>query len=164
MLDILAAQNAHATFFLIATAAQGLGPERLARLVADGHEIAYHSYNHDALEVLQIWGTKEWVEDYDRWVAAMQLLLGKADYEEAVRPYARAPYGLFSAGFLAMAERKGLVWYAWNTDVHEVALVPPKDGTVVLSHVRQSDIAAFEALVSNVDYRIVSIGEYNKAP
>lgn len=160
MLDILSQHDSRATFFLVATASINLGPERLERLVMDGHEIAYHSYNHDDLDILQTWGTREWSEDYDRWVGVMMDLLGPELYAQGIRPYARAPYGLFSTGFIRMSEEKNLTYFGWDTDVHAIHRIPASEGSVVLGHVRQSDLADFEALVSSPIYRVVSLGEY----
>ena len=165
MLDILAENDSHATFFLVATASRRLGPERLARLVEEGHEIAYHSYNHDDLEVLQSWGTKEWSEDYGKWVAAMRDLLGPELYAQGVKPYARAPYGLFSFGFVQMSEDKHLQWFGWDTDVHAIHRIPAQDGDVILGHIRNSDLEVFRALLLDPSYRVVSLSEYlDRAP
>lgn len=165
MLDILAENDSHATFFLVATASKILGPERITRLVKEGHEIAYHSFNHDALEVLQSWGTKEWSEDYEKWVAAMGDLLGPELYAQGVKPYARAPYKLLTSAFVRMSEDNHLQLVNWDTDVHAIHKIPAYEGDVILSHVRNSDLEVFRALLLNPSYRVVSLSEYlNRAP
>ena len=62
LLDLLAAYNAKATFFLVGKCVMK-APESVARLQRDGHELASHSYAH-----LNAWKTTPWqgVNDVQR--------------------------------------------------------------------------------------------------
>ncbi|MEX1068692.1 MAG: polysaccharide deacetylase family protein [Patescibacteria group bacterium] len=164
MLDLLARHDTRTTFFLVTKAVYGLGPERMERLVADGHEIAYHSYGHDDLAVLQTWGTSDWLADYDRWDREMRAFLGEEN-SRAIVPYARAPYGLFSPGFMRMAEEREQLTFSWSATPGSLNRgIPLNEGDIFLFHVRQSDLGLFEDLLSRTEeFRFLSIGEYLQA-
>ena len=160
MLDSLSEYDVQATFFLIATAADQLGAARMRRLVTDGHEIAYHSYRHGVLEDLEKWGSVEWSEDYDHWAESMLSLLGEEQFNQAVRPYARAPYGLFNAGFLAMTEQKGLVPVSWSADAEMLARgVPLMNGDILMLHVSTSDSLTLADILLRQDLRLGPLSE-----
>ncbi len=161
MLDLLSEHDVQATFFLIAIAANQLGPERMQRLVNDGHEIAYHSYRHGVLEDMENWRSAEWAEDYDIWAESMLSLLGEEGFNQAVRPYARAPYGLFNAGFLAMTEQKGLVPVSWSFDVEMLERrIPLKDGDILMLHVSTSDARTLADILGRQDINLGMLSEF----
>jgi len=152
MLDLLSEHDVRATFFFIAVAADRLGPERMQRLVGDGHEIAYHSYSHGPLEVLRSWGVAEWSEDYERWVESMRQILGEASYIRAVRSFARAPYGLRSTGFFLMTEQKELDLFNWSIDAQMLARgYPLSNGDILLLHVSLTDVQALTDILMRED-------------
>jgi peptidoglycan/xylan/chitin deacetylase (PgdA/CDA1 family) len=161
MLDSLAEHDIQATFFLIAAAADQLGPTRMQRLVTDGHEIAYHSYRHGALEDLEKWRSAEWSEDYDLWAETMYGLLGEEGFLQAVRPYARAPYGLFNAGFLAMAQQKGLVPISWSADAEMLAQgIPLTNGDILMLHVSTLDSSTLADVLELEDINLGPLSKF----
>ncbi len=109
ILEILAAAGAHATFFVIGEQVQRR-PELVRRILAGGHGLALHGYRHR----LQVRSTAAELErDLERGTAAIEDAAG-------VRPtHHRPPYGVYSAGGLRAARRRGLqplLWSAWGRD------------------------------------------------
>ena len=160
MLDLLAEHNVRGTFFLIFRAANQLGPERMQRLAAEGHEIGYHSYSHNVLDELRLWGSAEWSEDYELWAEAMRALLGDQAFDLAVRPIARAPYGLFNAAFLAMTDQEGLVPVSWSVDMGTgTSGIRLKDGDILMLHVSSPDALTLADILSREDILLGTLSE-----
>jgi peptidoglycan/xylan/chitin deacetylase (PgdA/CDA1 family) len=160
ILDQLAEREVHATFFLIQRAADQLGAERMQRLAADGHEIAYHSYSHGLLDELRLWGVAEWSEDYQHWTETMRTLLGDSTFDQVVRPFARAPYGLFNAAFLGMTREKGLVPVSWSVDDGMLATrIRFTDGDILMLHVSSADARLLADILAREDIRFGSLSE-----
>jgi len=162
MLTILGESGAHATFFLISRAAQqSLGSQRMIELAQGGHEIAYHSVNHGEMEEMSSWSAEQWNQDYQEWRQDMEELL-PPEYQNAIRPYARPPYGLRTPGFSEFCGRAGLSCWWWNAGPDTLnRSFPIKDGDIFLFHVRQSDLDVFESLLIRSDeFRFLSIGEF----
>lgn len=160
IMDELSARNLHATFFLIAQAAVSLGEERMQRLAEEGHTIAYHSYSHDDLLLLEEWGQNDWLNDYTAWGEAMRTLMGDDLYTQTVRPYARAPYGLFNQPFLAMTEEIGLIPVGWSRDPGDLNVgLMLRPGDIFLLHVRYPDSELLPGLLDEIDLRPVSLDE-----
>jgi peptidoglycan/xylan/chitin deacetylase (PgdA/CDA1 family) len=161
MLDMLAEHNVRATFFLILRAANNLGPERMQRLAAEGHEIGYHSSNHDLLNELMLWGSSEWAQDYDVWLEGMRSLLGEEAFKQTIRPYARAPYGLFNAAFLRMTEEKGLLPVSWSVDTgDQVSKVRFRHGDIFMLHVSTIEARILDEALSREEIRFGALSEF----
>jgi peptidoglycan-N-acetylglucosamine deacetylase len=108
-LELLAAASATATFFLVGEQVERW-PAIAAEIAAAGHEIALHGYRHR----LMLRRTTAALErDLDRAVEVIAAATG-------VRPLCyRPPYGVFSAGGLALVRRRGwapLLWSRWGRD------------------------------------------------
>jgi len=106
-----------------------------------GHEIGYHSFYHTNPEEMSL---NEVVNDFDRWLNALRLVLGV----EPVIRFARPPYGNTSRSFLYMCAQRNLVPTMWSTGwggptENVVAYTVPKiqAGDIVLLHTRPEDIA-----------------------
>lgn len=161
MLDLLAEHNVRATFFLILRAANQLGPDRMQRLAAEGHEIGYHSCNHGVLDELMLWGVSEWSADYELWAEGMRALLGDQAFDQAVYPFARAPYGLFNAAFLAMTEEKGLVPISWSVDMSVGAnRIRFRDGDILMLHVSSPDALTLADILAREGIHIGALSEF----
>lgn len=160
IVDILRERDLQATFFLVAQAAQNLGAERINALIADGHQIAYHSFSHDELDVLRSWSAQDWLADYAAWDAAFRELLGEESYEEAYRPYARAPYGLFNDAFLAACEELELVPFGWSRAPDDLARgIPMQSGDIFLFHVRFPDADLMPDILDESGFEFVTLDE-----
>jgi peptidoglycan-N-acetylglucosamine deacetylase len=108
-LEVLAAAQATATFFLVGEQVERW-PTVAAEIAAAGHEIALHGYRHR----LMLRRTTAAVErDLDHAVEVIKAATG-------VTPLCyRPPYGVFSAGGLALTRRRGwapMLWSRWGRD------------------------------------------------
>jgi peptidoglycan/xylan/chitin deacetylase (PgdA/CDA1 family) len=108
-LEMLAAAQATATFFLVGEQVERW-PAVAAEIAAAGHEIALHGYRHR----LMLRRTTAAVErDLDHAVKVIKAATG-------VTPLCyRPPYGVFSAGGLALTRRRGwapILWSRWGRD------------------------------------------------
>ena len=153
-------RDVHATFFLVAEASVTLGIERMQTLADDGHTVAYHSLGHDPLEIVEEWGQSDWHADYEAWQESMRQLLGEDLYAQLVRPYARAPYGLFNRPFLGMTEEKGLIPLGWSRDPGDLNVgLKVRPGDIFLLHVRYPDAEIMSDLLDGIDLTPVSLDE-----
>ena len=158
MLPILQSAGVKTTFFLTANAAQyRLGADLLKTMVEQGHEIGYHSVAHQEMSILSTWDAARWAKDYDEWSATLRSLLGDELYARGVRPYARAPYGLFTKAFLDFCAQKGLVPVGWSCN-HNCLLKGSKltRGDIFLLHVIEEDVNPLKELVKR-GYRLVPL-------
>jgi peptidoglycan/xylan/chitin deacetylase (PgdA/CDA1 family) len=108
-LEVLAAAGATATFFLVGEQVERW-PAVAAEIASAGHEIALHGYRHR----LMLRRTTPAVErDLDHAVEVIAAATG-------VTPTCyRPPYGVFSAGGLALTRRRGwapMLWSRWGRD------------------------------------------------
>ncbi len=135
ILDLLAAANATATFFLVGEQVERY-PE-VARAVADaGHEVALHGFRHTLLLRRTV---RELADDLARAHALIEDVTGASP--QLYRP----PYGVFSLGGLLHARRRWrpLLWSTWGRDwtrratptsVARLATRDLRPGDVVLLH------------------------------
>lgn len=160
MLDQLKAAGVHATFFIAGKCARyNLGPEIMQRMASEGHEIAYHSMEHPALNVVQAWTITDWEQDYADWQAALRDSLGDDLYAKAVSPYARAPYGLFTDAFLQLCANHALQPVFWSCDPTCVdGTLPLRAGRIIIYHVRTEQEDSLKQLLS-LGRPILSLGE-----
>lgn len=136
--------NFHITFFPVGKVLlsnDSKDPGIWKRLIEKGHEIGYHSFNHDNLEFFR---TEKVIEDFDRWRDALRQVL-QTEYD--VR-FARPPYGNGSPQFLEMCRARGLVCTMWSwgwggtdsADVLKYTVPKTKNGDIVLMHTRTIDV------------------------
>ena len=131
-LELLAAATATATFFLVGEQVERW-PAIAAEIAAAGHEIALHGYRHR----LMLRRTTAALErDLDRAVEVIAAATG-------VRPLCyRPPYGVFSAGGLALVRRRGwapLLWSRWGRD-WEVQATPAGIARRATAGLRAGDV------------------------
>ncbi len=141
--------NFHITFFPVGKVLlsnEGKDPGIWRRLHEKGHEIGYHSFNHDNLEIFR---TEQIIQDFDRWRDALRQVL---QTEPDVR-FARPPYGNGSPQFLEMCKARGLVTTMWSwgwggtdtADVVKYTVPKTKNGDIVLMHTRTIDVDTITA-------------------
>ncbi len=115
LLELLAAHDAHATFFLLGRHA-ARAPHLVERVLAAGHEIGSHSYAH-----LDAWHVLPWraAEDVRRGFRTLAPWLGP-------RPLFRPPHGRTTPITRAIARRHGsrLAW--WTVDSGDTWARPPR--------------------------------------
>lgn len=106
ILDELAARKVRATFFVLAEPA-GRHPELVARIVAEGHELALHGPDHRSMLTLPARTA------VDRVVRARDDL---EDLSGAPVRLFRPPYGHHTLGQAARLRRAGLELVIWSGD------------------------------------------------
>ena len=103
VLDVLARHGVRATFFVIGSSAERY-PGIIQRIVAEGHTVANHTWDHEALAGLP-------QEAFDDTVGRTQDLLG-SDATSCLRP----PFGSVDAFTSDWAANHGLDVALWNVD------------------------------------------------
>ena len=109
VLDVLAARDTRATFFLVGEQVLR-NPTLAAEIVAGGHTIGLHCHRHRNLLRLAPWQVRD---DLARAQAAIEDATGLSP--ELYRP----PYGILNATALRLARRAGrrtLLWSEWGRD------------------------------------------------
>ncbi|MDQ2968927.1 MAG: polysaccharide deacetylase family protein [Actinomycetota bacterium] len=109
VLELLRAAGATATFFLVGEQVERW-PAVAAEIAAAGHEIALHGHRHQLLLRRTPAALREDLDHAGEVIAAAT----------GFRPTCyRPPYGVFSAGGLALVRRRGwasLLWSRWGRD------------------------------------------------
>ena len=109
VLETLAGRGARATFFLVGEQVERR-PHLARAIVEAGHEVGLHGHRHTLLLRRR---ARELAADFDR---ASKVI---ADATGVVPSLYRPPYGIFSAGALALVRRRGLrplLWSTWGRD------------------------------------------------
>jgi peptidoglycan/xylan/chitin deacetylase (PgdA/CDA1 family) len=136
LLDILKQRNIKATFFVLGELVQA-HPEIVRRAVAEGHEVANHSWDHKALNKLGEGGLRHELADTSE---AITRATGKP--VTLMRP----PYGATSPRLNRAIEKEyGMKVILWSVDpfdwkrpgpqaVSQRILAGAKPGAIILSH------------------------------
>lgn len=141
-IDTLNKYDVKATFFMLGVVAQHQ-PEQMRRIIADGHRLANHSYNHPDFRTL--------THDEVVWQIEETRNIMKNITGVDVFPYFRYPYGAFNDYTNGIVEGNGWKWIHWtngtgdyqhhqNTAVgrHQVyfySTLNPPDTSIVLMHI-----------------------------
>lgn len=116
------------------------------RFAEKGHDIGYHSFKHDNLQLFSAEGV---ARDYNLWLDALRAVLGA---EPRVH-FARPPYGNVSPQFLTLCRERGLVCTMWSwgwggldlQDTIKYTMPKTKNGDIVLLHTRTFDMNVIRA-------------------
>lgn len=165
LLDMLKERNLKATFFVIGKNVE-LYPEIARRIVAEGHEIANHSWSHPALPKI---GAARVKSEIDKTSEIIERVTG-------VRPATmRPPYGATNQSLnRRLNEEFGLSVIMWSVDpqdwryrnaarVSNHLIQHARPGDILLAHdIHPSTIAAmpgtFDALVAK-GFRFLTVSE-----
>lgn len=165
LLDMLKERNLKATFYVVGQNAAEY-PDILKRMVAEGHEVANHSWNHAALNKLGAEGLRKQIEQTD---AAIVQATGRKPTN--MRP----PYGATNAALnKKLDETYGLKVILWSVDpldwkyrnstrVANSLIQGAHPGAIMLAHdIHATTVAAmpqvFDALVAK-GYKFVTVSE-----
>ena len=110
VLDVLREAGVHATFFLVAERALR-HPDIVSRILADGHEVAYHGRRHVHAAFVPIVRARK---EMTRGVQELQRLTGGR-----LSPYARPPHGANSLGFARGLRETGGRLVLWSLDAED---------------------------------------------
>ena len=106
VLDVLARHGARATFFVLGSLA-GDRPELIGRIVAEGHTLANHSWNHENLAGMPR-------SSFDDTTGRTQAVLA-----DQATPCLRPPYGSIDAFTREWAASAGLDLVLWTVDTND---------------------------------------------
>lgn len=132
VLDALAAHRAGATFFAMGEKAKAYAGT-LQRMVAEGHLVGNHSWNHPALTTLTDAQIRAQLRDT---TAALEAASG-----QEITTF-RPPYGDYNSRVLAVAGMPAILWDVdtedWKGPADDVlierAVTQPRPGSIVLQH------------------------------
>jgi len=160
VLDILKQEGIQATFFVLGEQVKG-HPELLRRIVAEGHTVGNHSYDHEYKKLYAGFGA--FADQIVRTEEAMQAAAG-------VRTrLVRAPggtFGNFDQSYFDAMEQAGYTMFDWNVDSGDSVRVgvPASeikqnvrnsklyDETIVLLHDSASHAESIKALPDIIQY------------
>ena len=165
LLDILKQRNIKATFFVLGQLVQE-HPEIVARAIAEGHEVANHSWDHKALNKLGEGGLQHELADTS---AEITKATGKP--VTLMRP----PYGATNPRLNRAIEKEyGMKVILWSVDpfdwkrpgpqvVSQRILAGAKPGAIILSHdIHPGTIEAMPATLDALQakgYKFVTVSE-----
>ena len=173
ILTVLDKHNVKATFFLTGTGAQH-HPQHIKNVVAKGHGIGNHSYNHPDFTKIS---TTEMTSQLNRTETIIKNLTGKS-----TKPYFRAPYGSTNSTVLNTVGNAGYLFTLhWTIDTLDWTgnsattiynrvmnnLVP---GSIVLMHTGEGASGTVTALdriipaAKSRGYRFVTIAQLLNRP
>ena len=108
LLQLLRERGIKATFFLLGSQVRR-NPELVRRIVAEGHEVANHSYSHPKLSRLS-------PEQQQQEISAVQALFHTLGVEGR---FLRPPYGSFNKATLEAAAEQDLDVILWSVDTND---------------------------------------------
>lgn len=165
LLDMLKERGIKATFFVIGQNVAQY-PDLIRRMVAEGHEVANHSWNHPALSKLSAAGVADQIRKTDAAIVA-----AGAPQPVVMRP----PYGATNASLnRRLNEEFGQKVILWDVDpldwkyrnsarVTEEIVTKAKPGSIILAHdIHASTVNAMpgtlDALLAK-GYKFVTVSE-----
>lgn len=167
VLDNLRDRGAKATFFVLGELAQG-NPEVIRRMVAEGHQLANHSWGHNNLQGL---GPAGAAEDVHRTNMALHDISGV--WPTVMRP----PYGSTNDAIVASVNMPQMIWsvdpqdwkYRSSSYVADHVISNTTRGDIILLHdIHWSTVSAVPAILDGLlaqGYTFVTIDQlYNHRP
>ena len=164
LLDLLEQYGVKATFFVVGNRLQHY-PDIVERMVADGHEIGVHTWEHATLTKLDEAGI---IRQIDLTQEALQNMVGYTC--DALRP----PGGAYNDFVKQVVGSQGMYLANWSVDtldwkyrdadsVYEKAMSGVHDGAIILCHdLYESTAAAMERVIPELierGYQLVTLSE-----
>ncbi|CAA7625126.1 Predicted xylanase/chitin deacetylase (fragment) [Candidatus Terasakiella magnetica] len=165
LLNLLTAKRVKATFFVLGEHAKR-SPDLVRRMIAEGHEVENHSWDHPDMRKLDEAARIKEIE-------ATEALLKSLGAEPR---FFRPPYGAYDSALIAQARKNGLEVVLWSRDsedwrYHTVAqlegkILPASQGAhgVFLFHdIHDSTIGAMAGVLDDLAIkgcRFVTVAEY----
>ena len=166
LLDCLAENNAHATFFMLGELISSY-PDTVKKMYDIGCELGSHSWDHPTLTSMDLTSVAKQYSDTD---AALQAACGHPS------TVARAPYGSFNQDVISAVGKPFFMWSLdsldWkNLDVQvdydTIMNGDLTDGSVILMHdIHQPSVdAALKIIPDLIDkgYKLVTVSEMAEA-
>jgi peptidoglycan/xylan/chitin deacetylase (PgdA/CDA1 family) len=108
MLETLRTYGVKLTFFLTGKWMRD-NPALTRQIVADGHELANHSFNHPDMRNLS-------AEAIDSELADTEAIVQETAPGASIRPFFRPPYGAYDERVLRLVEAQGYLPVYWTLD------------------------------------------------
>jgi peptidoglycan/xylan/chitin deacetylase (PgdA/CDA1 family) len=171
ILDALARECVHATFFLIGQSAAA-HPTLVRRIAADGHTVGHHSWSHPQMDKIS---TAAAIDQIDRGISADETALqGRISSSAPTTPFFRFPYFASTPALLDVMQSRGIAVFGadfwasdWNkmTPAQELKLVTDRLQAarkgIILFHDTKAQTAAmmpdFLRYLRDNNYRVVHI-------
>jgi peptidoglycan/xylan/chitin deacetylase (PgdA/CDA1 family) len=165
VLDVLHKHRVHGTFFVLGQQAASY-PGEVRRMVANGHEIGNHSWNHASLPSLTEGQLQQQISDTQRIIHSIT-----GGYTPTQM---RPPYGAISPGVTTFLASQGLKPALWNIDtedwllkdsqqVYDRIMNSAADGGIILVHdIYPSSVEAVERAVPELiaqGYQLVTLSQ-----
>ncbi len=149
ILDILKADGAHATFFVLGKAAER-HPEILRRIAAEGHAVGIHAYRHQPFVLM----SRQAIE---REIRQTEAAISAACPDTVLVPWVRPPHGFKSLSLISTLRRAGYGLAAWSVNSRDYrqhdperiaaqAISSMKAGSIILLHDGPGSAATADAL------------------
>lgn len=138
MLDLLARHGARATFFLLGRNVERY-PDITARIVADGHGLGNHSWDHPRVERLALADLRAQIDRTDALLAAFD---GRARHDF------RPPRGAMPAGMVLDCIRRGIRIAYWSYDTLDYSHRPADE---LADMARRTGLRAGDVLLMHDD-------------
>ncbi|WP_158303973.1 polysaccharide deacetylase family protein [Paramagnetospirillum magneticum] len=168
LLELLATHKVKATFFVLGQHARAY-PDLIRRMLAEGHEVENHSWDHPDMRKLDEAARRKEIED----TMAQLKSLGADPH------FFRPPYGAYDPALVELARKEGLEVVLWSRDsedwrYHSVSaiegnILPAGQGAhgIFLFHdIHDSTIAAMGGVLDDLGAhgcRFVTMGQYRIA-
>ena len=164
LLDIFAQYGGKGTFFVVGNIIENRG-ETLNRMVAEGHEIGGHSWDHRQLTKLS---SEDMTDQIMNTRAKIYSLTGVDT--TIIRP----PYGSYNDETKRICAENGIVIINWSLDtldwktrdadkVYDAIMSEVKDGDIILCHdLHGSTVDAMERVIPDLiaqGYQLVTVSE-----
>lgn len=136
LLKMLAQRGIKATFFVLGSRATA-SPEIIKQMIAEGHEVANHSWDHPQLPKIPVAAADKQIGDTN---AAIERITGKSPL------YVRPPYGAMTPALRAhLREKFGSTFIYWSVDpldwkdrnpqlIHDRIVSHVHSGAIILVH------------------------------
>ncbi|WP_157937099.1 polysaccharide deacetylase family protein [Geodermatophilus chilensis] len=111
ILDILKANRVRATFFMTGTYARAY-PALVRRVVAEGHTVGNHTYNHTKMTTLTSSQQAAQMDSATRYISAAVV----GGYKPC---FFRPPYGAYDSTTLSLARNRGMSTTMWSRDTQD---------------------------------------------
>jgi peptidoglycan/xylan/chitin deacetylase (PgdA/CDA1 family) len=134
VLNTLAQECVHATFFLVGKPASGRAA-LVKQIAAAGHTIGYHSYTHANLAHIT---PEEAVAEIDRGIAGVEMALHGVSTTTPSTPFFRFPYFESTPATLDLLQSRGIVVFGadfWASDWDRMS--PDQELKLVTSRLEQ---------------------------
>jgi len=119
ILDALARECVHATFFLIGQSAAA-NPQMVKAIAAAGHTVGHHSWNHPNMSTV---AEADALANIDRGIAADETALNGRATTTPSTPFFRFPYFASTPALLDALQARGLAVFGadlWASDWNEI--------------------------------------------